>query len=113
MIEGLTLQDVDLSVKGLDSPADFQRVKTAIEKLEGVEAVQNRAGKVNVSFYAEVLSASVICREIQRLGFAADIEKSDPNPFKKFVNSMIENNEKLFGSERPDCCTLNRKTPKK
>ena len=109
MIEGLTLNDQEYELEGLDVDASLSRLKISLEDIDGVEKLVLAEGKITISYYPDLLSLATIRHQIESLGFKIKIKKDKRNPFNRFVDRLIESNKKSFGSETLDCCNLNKK----
>ena len=109
MIEGLITQDAILHLGRALSLEDAERIRIALARLEGIESIQTEGEVVSLVFYPEIFSLSLICEQLKRLGYEPIQEKKERNPFRRLMGNLAESNRKNFGSERLDCCTINRK----
>ena len=109
MIEGLIMQYAVLHLKRELSPEDAERIRTALASLEGIESFQTESEVVYLVFYPEIFSLSIIYEQLKRLGYEPVKEGRERNPFRRLMGNLAESNRKNFGSERLDCCTINRK----
>jgi copper chaperone CopZ len=111
MMEGMTT--VDLDVSGMHCASCVERLKAAVSAIPGVEAVDARIGGAHVEYWAEAVSRAQVVEAIEREGYAVtgwDGEDSQP---RGFLARMAHHNEKAFGHQRLDCCTLNRPAPER
>jgi hypothetical protein len=109
MIEGLMMKDAVFHLNREVSPEDAERLRLVFTNLEGVESFQTEGDTVCVIFYPEILSISTICENLVKLSYEIVQDEKPRNPFKRFIGNMAKSNQKTFGSERLDCCTINRK----
>jgi hypothetical protein len=47
--------------------------------------------------------------KIEALGYAIPVPAFSRNPLRRFLDRMAAANEKAFGHERLDCCTMRMK----
>ncbi len=107
MIDGLVLQNQDFTIEGRIDKSDCKRIEDTLRKITGLATVEVGNAKVAVEFYPDLLSTAAIRSEIETLGYKIESKAKSRNPFKRFVNRLIESNEKTFGNETLDCCKLN------
>jgi hypothetical protein len=109
MIEGLMTQDAILHVNHEVTSEDAGRIRFTFSQIEGIDTFQSEGETVTVVFYPEIISLTKICESLRNLGYELIQENKQRNPFKRLLGSLAESNQKTFGSERLDCCTINRK----
>ena len=113
MMEGLTLQKLSFPIGNLKDQSDFNRIKESLEAIAGVEALTMENGNLDISYYPDAVSAGTVRRTIDSLGYKIEEKSRTKNPFKRFVTRLAESNEKNFGGESLDCCTINKRSPSK
>ncbi len=109
MVEGLLLKKEDLNVEGMETEHCRNRVKAALSQLQGIAVINVESGRVSVGYYPQLISADLIKREIEKLGYAIKRREKARGAFMRFLDRLAESNQKTFGSEPPDCCKLNKK----
>lgn len=112
MIPGLITKDAVLHLDRELESGDEEQLRLVFSKTEGVESITSDHGTVFVAFYPEIVGLSAIIENFTRLGYRIVQDRKQRNPFKKFLGNLSESNQKTFGSERLDCCTLKDKFKK-
>ncbi len=102
------LKDVEMPVLGMSCTDCVDRIGAALGKLDGVEGFEGEIGRIRFRYDPYQVSLERVKEEICSLGYALPPERIR-NPFKRFLVRMAENNEKQFGHERLDCCTMKKK----
>ncbi len=104
------LKKEDLNVEGMETEHCRSRVKAALSQLPGIATINMERGRASVEYYPELISADLIKREIEKLGYDAIKRREKARgAFRRFLDRLAESNQKTFGSEPPDCCKLNKK----
>ncbi len=112
-MEELALQKINLQIENFDKRSDFERIKRSLTSLAGVDALGMENGGLSIAYYPDVVSASSVRKLIDTLGYTIEEKSRTRNPFKRFVTRLAESNEKNFGSDSLDCCTMNKRLPSK
>lgn len=111
-MEGLPNRNAELTLYGCDSPESASGLLEAVHTIEGVEEVSLKDGVLHVEYCPQFVLLPYIEEKILEAGFtrsAAAEKRQRKSFFSRFLDRLIESNEKTFGSERLDCCTLNEK----
>lgn len=101
-------RDVEMPVLGMSCAGCVVRIREALSQMKGVEGFDGEIGKVRFRYNPYQVSIERIRSAITALGYRLSPEWIR-NPFKRFLARMAENNEKQFGNERLDCCTMKKK----
>ena len=107
MIDGFVLQKEGFIFDEFKPQSDLNRIRETLLQLNGLETVDFADDRIIVGYYQELISKSSVRSEIELLGGKVESEKKNRNPFKRFVDRLIESNEKSFGTEPLNCCKLN------
>jgi copper chaperone CopZ len=102
---------IDLDVRGMHCDSCVHRLQAAVSALAGVEVVAARIGSVHVEYWAEAVTRAQLVEAIEREGYAITAQDGEAPPPRGLLARMARNNEKVFGNQRLDCCTLNRPAP--
>ena len=109
MDESGAMQSTELTVAGMHCDGCVQRVRAALREEPGIERAEVTLGKVVVAYYPEAVSVDAVRAKIEALGYTIPVPARSRNPFRRFLDRMTEANEKAFGHERLDCCTMRMK----
>jgi len=109
MIEGLMIKDAIFHLNREVLPEDAERLRLVFYERRRSRELSTEGDTVCVIFYPEILSVSTISENLVKLGYEIVQDEKPRNPFKRFIGNMAKSNQKTFGSERLDCCTINRK----
>ena len=100
---------VELPVEGMHCDACVTRVRAVLLEQAGIESAEVAQGRVLLEFYPEVATLDDVIARIEALGYTVPRPSRSRNPFRRFLESMAAGNEKAFGHERLDCCTMRMK----
>jgi copper chaperone CopZ len=103
------LERASMQVLGMKCEGCVETVKTALTGVQGLENLDVEIGRVSFDYYPAATSLESVTQMIETLGYRVPLLKPSRNPFTRFLSRMIENNEKTFGHERLDCCTMKKK----
>ncbi len=108
-MDDMTLvQSAELAVQGMSCMACAERIKAALANEPGIDSIQVAIGRMRIEYNPYIISLDQIRGIVEGIGYKVPIE-GERNPFKRFLIRMAENNEKAFGHERLDCCTMKKK----
>ena len=112
MNEDQGLKTIHMSIGNMHCERCVNTVQTAIESIEGVDSADVTAGGAEVRFLPQLVTQTYIEGVIDEAGYP--VQKSVPKKgfFGRFLERMIESNEKNFGNERLDCCKLSSNPPR-
>jgi copper chaperone CopZ len=100
---------VEIAVSGMHGDACVQRVRGALLDEPGIERAEVALGKVTLEYYPEAVSIDAVRAKIEALGYTIPVPVHSRNPLRRVLNRMAAANEKAFGNERLDCCTMRMK----
>ncbi len=100
---------IDLTIQGMSCEGCVERVRRALAGAEGLERVDVQLGRARLEFYPQVTTAEALRGKIAALGYTIPGPPKRRNLFGRFLDRMIETNEKTFGNERLDCCTMKKR----
>ena len=103
------MQSIELAVVGMHCDSCVQRVRAALLEEPGIERAEVTLGKVVLEYYPEAISIDAVRAKIEALGYAIPVPARSRNPLRRFLDRMAAANEKAFGHERLDCCTMRMK----
>ena len=109
MDESGAMQSSELAVVGMHCESCVQRVRAALRDEPGIERAEVTLGRVILSYYPEAISIDAVRAKIAALGYSVPVPARSRNPLRRFLERMTAANEKAFGHERLDCCTMRMK----
>jgi copper chaperone CopZ len=109
MDESGAMRSLEVAVDGMHCGACVQRVRAALLEEPGIERAEVTLGRVTLEYYPEAVSIDAVRAKIEALGYSVPSPARSRNPFRRFLDRMTEANEKAFGRERLDCCTMRMK----
>jgi copper chaperone CopZ len=109
MDESGAIQTSELAVMGMHCDSCVQRVRAALRDEPGLERAEVTLGRVRLSYYPGAMSIDAVRAKIEAIGYTIPVSRPSRNPFRRFLDRMTEANEKEFGHERLDCCTMRMK----
>jgi copper chaperone CopZ len=109
MEDSITTEKIELPVEGMGCQSCVERIRSTLSKVPGIENLQVEIGKVRFEYYPQAINLRYIQDQIARLGYTIPGKVRSRNPFRRFLSRMTEENEKAFGSEHLDCCTMKKK----
>jgi copper chaperone CopZ len=109
MDESGATQSIELAVAGMHCDSCVRRLRAALLEEPGIERADVTLGKVILEYYPEAISVDAVRARIEALGYAIPVPVSSRNPFRRILDRMAAANEKAFGHERLDCCTMRMK----
>ena len=109
MDESGAMQSLEVAVVGMHCENCVQRVRAALLEEPGIERAEVALGRVTLEYYPEAVSADAVRAKIEALGYAIPVPARSRNPLRRLLDRMAAANEKAFGHERLDCCTMRMK----
>jgi copper chaperone CopZ len=103
------LESLDITVSGMHCDACVQRVRAALAREPGIERAEVTLGKVTLAYYPGAISIDAVRSRIEALGYSVPVPTRSRSPVRRFLDRMTVANEKAFGNERLDCCTMRMK----
>jgi hypothetical protein len=85
------------------------RVKAELLKYPGVVSAENLGRNWNISCYEGTASRGALEDVFTSLGLRLKGREPRKGFVSRWLASLAESNQKRFGSERPDCCSMNKK----
>jgi copper chaperone CopZ len=104
-----TMESSEFTIVGMHCDSCVQRVRAALLEEPGIERAEVTLGKVILEYYPEAISVDAVRARIESLGYAVPVPTRSRNPLRRFLDRMAAANEKAFGHERLDCCTMRMK----
>ncbi|MCX7037715.1 MAG: heavy metal-associated domain-containing protein [Spirochaetes bacterium] len=104
-----TIQSIELAVVGMHCDSCVQRVRAALLEERGIERVAVTLGKVLLDYYPEAVTVDGMRAKIEALGYGIPVPVRSRHPLRRFIDRMAAANEKAFGHERLECCTMRMK----
>lgn len=75
------IMDVEISIDGLESPAEQQRLRSLLENLPGIESVSFLERKIAIRYDAELTISARLCEVMVQAGFKlSDVETASTIP---------------------------------
>jgi copper chaperone CopZ len=102
------LKTVDLYIDGMHCERCMHNVSQSLAHIEGVDSCDVEIGHARVSFLPQLAGTEEIRRAVETAGYGAHFRAPRRNLWQRFLSRMIRSNEDMFGSKRPDCCTIVR-----
>jgi copper chaperone CopZ len=102
------LQALEIPVSGMHCDRCLQRVRAALVEVPGIERSDVTLGSVILEFYPEAMSADAVRAKIEALGYSVPVATRSRNPVRRFLDRLTIANEKAFGNEPLDCCTMKK-----
>jgi copper chaperone CopZ len=93
-----------LWVAGMHCDQCVKNIRSALEKMEGIEDLDVTMGSVKLGYYPMAVSLDRIIAGISSLGYSVRQPATSRNPFRRFLDRMTRANQEAFGSEPPSCC---------
>jgi copper chaperone len=109
MDDSETIATIEVTIVGMTCEGCVRRVRTALAGVTGLEHAEVQLGKARLEFYPHVITAERLRGMIAALGYAIPGPPRRRSLFGRFLDRMIETNEKTFGNERLDCCTMKKR----
>ena len=109
MDESGAMRSTELTVVGMHCDACVQRVRAALREEPAIENAEVTLGRVVLAYYPEAISIDAVRAKIEALGYSIPVPTLSRNPFRRFLERMTVANERAFGHERLDCCTMRMK----
>ena len=106
MAEENGTKTIEILIDGMHCERCIDTIRGALEAEEGVEYLDITVGKARVSYLPQLIGASHIKALINDSGYTVRQNTKRKGFFGRYIDRMIENNQRLFGHERLDCCSL-------
>jgi copper chaperone len=106
MDESGTIQSIELTVVGMHCDGCVQRVRAALVEERGIERVDVTIGRVFLEYYPEAIAVEGMRAKVEALGYVIPAPVRSRNPLRRYIDRMAAANEKAFGHERLECCTM-------
>jgi copper chaperone CopZ len=109
MDEPAATNTTELGILGMHCDACVRRVREALLDEPGIERSEVTLGRVVLEYYPEAISIDAVRAKIAALGYSLPVPTQSRNPLRRFLERMTVANERAFGHERLDCCTMRMK----
>ena len=96
----------ELFIEGMTCGRCVQKIENALTKIDGIEYYDVIVGHVRVSYMPHILTVNTIMAAIEEGGYVAQTQMPQKSRWKRFIDRMVESNEKTFGTNKLDCCTM-------
>ena len=106
MIDEEGTKTIDILIDGMHCERCVDTIQRALEAEKGVEYTDITVGKARVSYLPQLVSANHIKERIKDSGYTIRHNTKRKGFFGRYIDRMIENNQKIFGDQRLDCCSL-------
>lgn len=100
---------IEVAIGGMSCEGCVQRVRAALAGAAGLERADVRLGGARLEFYPHVITAETLRGMIAALGYTIPGPPKRRGLFGRFLDRMIETNERAFSHERLDCCTMKKR----
>ena len=100
------LRTMTFAIDGMHCERCVSSVKKSLLSVDGVDFADVVVGKAEVGFLPQLASEAEIVQAIADSGYTVRTEVERKGFFKRYIDRMIESNQKNFGDERLDCCNL-------
>jgi len=84
-----------------------RELEDELNRIGGIEEISFLPEGIRISYIPQLVSPSIISAELVRLGLVQQTPKRK-GLFGCAIDKMAARNEKNFGSQPLDCCSLNR-----
>ena len=110
MTNSASLETTDIRVANMKCQNCIERVRRALKDLPGVENVEPRMGSVRVVYLPQLTRPQELHAALTRVGYPPAVAPSRRKGFiSRWIDRLAESNEKNFGTQGLDCCSLNHK----
>ena len=103
------LRTMTIAIDGMHCERCVSTVRNKLLAVEGVDFVAVDVGKAEVRFLPQLASETELEEAVADSGYSVRKHAERKGFFKRYIDSMIESNQKNFGNERLDCCNLSSK----
>ena len=103
------LRTMTLAIDGMHCERCVSAVRTSLLSMDGIDFAAVTVGKVEVRFLPQLVSEAEIEQAIADSGYPVRKQAERKGFFKRYIDRIIESNQKNFGNERLDCCNLSSK----
>ena len=97
------LRTMMVTIDGMHCERCVSTVQNSLLSVEGVDYADISVGKAEVRFLPQLASEADIEQAITASGYTVQKEVRRKGFFGRYIDRMIESNQKNFGSERLDC----------
>jgi copper chaperone CopZ len=102
------LKRVYLYIEGMHCERCVQNVRQSLSRIDGIDTFDVEVGQARVSYLPQIVGQEELRQAVESAGYSASYKAPRRNPWQRFLNRMIRNNESMFGGKKPDCCTIIR-----
>ena len=100
------LKTIDITIDGMHCERCVDTIKHALEAEEGVEYIDVTVGKARIGYLPQLVTANHLKDRIKDSGYSLHENTKRKGFFGRYIDRMIENNQKIYGDQRLDCCSL-------
>ena len=106
MLDEVGTKTIDILIDGMHCEQCVGTIQHSLEHEDGVEYADVTIGKVRISYLPQLITEDHIKERIEGSGYTVRKNTKRKGLFGRFIDRMIESNEKNFGDQRLDCCSL-------
>ena len=103
------LRTTTIAIDGMHCERCVNTVKDSLLSIDGVDFVAVDVGKADVRFLPQLASEAELEQAISESGYYVRKHAERKGFFRRYIDRMIESNQKNFGNTRLDCCNLSSK----
>ena len=103
------LRTMKIAIDGMHCERCVNTVRDALLSVDGVDFVGVDAGEAEIRFLPQLASKAELEQAIADSGYSVRKHAERKGFFGRYIDRMIESNQKNFGNERLDCCNLSSK----
>ena len=102
------LKTISVLIDGMHCDSCIKTIKNSLEAVDGVAFADVAVGKADISYLPQLVSPRYLETVIQESGYSVRKKVKKKGPFGRYIDRMIESNEKNFGTQKLDCCSLSK-----
>lgn len=103
------MRTMAVAIDGMHCERCVKAVRSSLLSFEGVDFADVAVGKADVRFLPQLATEAEIEQAITDSGYTVRRHVERKGFFRRYIDRMIESNQKNFGSDRLDCCNLSSK----
>ena len=100
-------QTFAISISGMHCIRCIETIETALSKEKGISSAEVILGQARISFYPQLISMENIECLFEQSGYPIEKPEKKRGRWNRFLERIIDSNEKSFGTRKLDCCTMN------
>lgn len=96
----------DIFIDGMHCDSCVGTIRNALESEEGVQYAHVTFGKAQVRYLPYVITIEYLREKIEDSGYTIHSGATRKGFFGRYIDKMIASNQKNYGDQRLDCCSL-------